>query len=295
MRAFQEAIRSAVLAEDGLTVLGRGLGLHSILAQLIRIYSAEGTAPAVAAADGGPQQALVFVLNVGRDQQEQLQEDLSTVSGAFRPIRFVNQEVGTSERAKVYLEGGCVIATAPILIVDCLNGRVNAKHISGLIVNDAHRVSDTSREAFIVRLFRTSNQSGFVKAFSEQPELLSGEFGKVEKILKSLFLRKLFLWPRFHLVVADSISAHNPEVIELLQPTTPLMSSIQRAIMDTMEACLAELRTAHSGDLAHLTVEDGLSRAFDKSVRNQLRSVWNKVSKKTRQLVDDLGVSTQAT
>ena len=48
-------------------------------------------------------------------------------------------------------------------------------------------------------------------------------------------------------------------------------------------------RTAHSGDLAHLTIEDGISRAFDKSVRNQLRSVWNKVSKKTKQLVTDLG------
>jgi hypothetical protein len=48
-------------------------------------------------------------------------------------------------------------------------------------------------------------------------------------------------------------------------------------------------RTAHSGDLAHLTIEDGISRAFDKSVRNQLRSIWNKVSKKTKQLVTDLG------
>ena len=56
---------------------------------------------------------------------------------------------GVAERAAVYLEGGCVIATAPILIVDSLNGRVNAKHVSGLIVNDAHRVSDTSRAAFI--------------------------------------------------------------------------------------------------------------------------------------------------
>jgi DNA excision repair protein ERCC-4 len=240
MLGFQEAILSEALAEDGLTVLGRGLGLHGILAQIVRIYSAAGTAPAVAAADGGPQQALVFVLNVGKDQQQQLEEDLSTVTGTHS-LRFVNQEVGTAERAKVYLQGGIVIATAPILIVDSLNGRVNAKHISGLIVNDAHRVTDTSREAFIVRLFRTSNQSGFVKAFTDQPELLSGEFGKVEKILKSLFLRKLFLWPRFHLTVADSISAHNPEVIELLQPATPLMVAIQRAVMDTMEACLAEL------------------------------------------------------
>ena len=52
---------------------------------------------------------------------------------------------------------------------------------------------------------------------------------------------------------------------------------------------MALQRTAHSGDLAHLTIEDGISRSFDKSVRNQLRSMWNKVSKKTKQLVTDLG------
>ena len=227
MLGYQEAILSEALEEDGLTVLGRGLGLHSILLQLIRIYSKVGTRPAVPAAEGGPRQALVFVLNVGKEQQEQLQEDLSAVSGVL-PIRFVNQEVGVAERAAVYLEGGCVIATAPILIVDSLNGRVNAKHVSGLIVNDAHRVSDTSREAFIVRLFRTTNQTGFVKAFSESADLFSGEFGKVSKVLASLYLRKLFLWPRFHLTVAESIARHNPEVIELSQPTSPLMGAIQR-------------------------------------------------------------------
>ena len=57
--------------------------------------------------------------------------------------------------------------------------------------------------------------------------------------------------------------------------------------MDTVVVTMQ--RTAHSGDLAHLTIEDGISRAFDKSVRNQLRSIWNKVSKKTKQLVTDLG------
>ena len=43
MLGYQEAILSEALEEDGLTVLGRGLGLHSILLQLIRIYSKVGT------------------------------------------------------------------------------------------------------------------------------------------------------------------------------------------------------------------------------------------------------------
>ena len=62
-----------------------------------------------------------------------------------------------------------------------------------------------------------------------------------------------------------------------------------RAVLDTMEACLGELRDTHGGDLGSLSVEDGMGRAFDKSVRTQLRSVWNKVGRKTKQLVSDLG------
>ena len=58
----------------------------------------------------------------------------------------------------MFQAGGCVAATAPILIVDFLNGRLNAGHVSGLLVNDAHRVTDNSREAFVIRLFRQARQ-----------------------------------------------------------------------------------------------------------------------------------------
>ncbi len=39
-------------------------------------------------------------------------------------------------------------------------------------------------------------QIGFIKAFTDQSEAVSRGFFKVEKIMKSLFVRKLMLWPR---------------------------------------------------------------------------------------------------
>ena len=78
----------------------------------------------------------------------------------------------------------------------------------------------------------------------------------------------------------------------LSHPSRPslIVSWGVRAVLDTMEACLGELRDTHGGDLGSLSVEDGMGRAFDKSVRTQLRSVWNKVGRKTKQLVSDLEV-----
>ena len=63
--------------------------------------------------------------------------------------------------------------------------------------NILFRVSATSTEAFILRLFHQSNSEGFVKAFSDQPEAFSFGFATLEKTLKLLYLRKVNLWPRY--------------------------------------------------------------------------------------------------
>jgi hypothetical protein len=51
-------------------------------------------------------------------------------------------------------QGGCFMVTSRILVLDLLNEKINAGKITGVIVNQAHRVTDTSTEAFIIRLYR---------------------------------------------------------------------------------------------------------------------------------------------
>ena len=53
-----------------------------------------------------------------------------------------------------------------------------------------------------------SFQSGFVKAFSDSPQSFTAGFCHVERVMKSLFVRKLFLWPRFHASVVATFEKH---------------------------------------------------------------------------------------
>lgn len=49
------------------------------------------------------------------------------------------------------------------------------------------------------------SQTGFVKAFSSSPESFTRGFCRVERVMKPLFVRNLYLWPRFQAVVNSSL------------------------------------------------------------------------------------------
>jgi len=51
-------------------------------------------------------------------------------------------------------------------------------------------------------------QTGFVKAFSDNSVAFTSGFCQVERIMKSLFVRKLYLWPRFQASVVALLDSH---------------------------------------------------------------------------------------
>lgn len=93
-------------------------------------------------------------------------------------------------------------------------------------------------------------------------------FAQVERIMKALFVKKLYLWPRFHSVVNSSLSKHKvnirinilievrvrlikkkfantffqPQVIELHAKLTQKMSNVQTALLDIMNFIVKELK-----------------------------------------------------
>lgn len=143
---------------DGLLVCARGLGMDAIIAKFIQL-SCTGS-------------DLVFILNattmanvlVGTIQS-------SGVSIDDVPVNIAN-ETAAQERKRLYDKGGPVFITSRILLVDLLRHRLAPDKISGLLIYDADEVTDTSQTAFIIRLFRKGNPTGFVRAFSEHPERL---------------------------------------------------------------------------------------------------------------------------
>ena len=50
--------------------------------------------------------------------------------------------------------------------------------VAGLLVLNAHNVTDTSGDGFAVRLFRRGNQRGFIRALSDQPSFFAAGFNK---------------------------------------------------------------------------------------------------------------------
>lgn len=117
--------------------------------------------------------------------------------------------------------------------------------------------------------------------------MVSG-FAKAEKTLKCLYLRKLHLWPRFHVYVSQDLEREPPDVVDVRVPMTNYMVGIQKAVIEVMDACLKEMRTTNKVDVEDLTVESGLFKSFDEIIRHQLDPIWHTLGKKTKQLVSDL-------
>ncbi|KAI9804998.1 MAG: hypothetical protein M1833_006301 [Piccolia ochrophora] len=280
---FQQELFQELRTEDELVVLARGLGLLRLVTNLLHSYDAAGDN---------------LVVLVGADERENgwIGEALAehaaiSRSPKARGLSLINTDsVSVGTRVKMYSMGGIFSITSRILIVDVLSKLLNPETITGVIVLHAERVIATSLEAFILRIYRQQNKTGFLKAFSDNPEPLTTGFSPLTTMMRNLFLRKPSLWPRFHISVANSLEGRKKaEVIELEVPMTENMKDIQTAIMECVEVTIGELKKANA-DLAmeDWNLDSALHRNFDAIVRRQLDPVWHRISWRTRQMVNDL-------
>ncbi len=161
-----------------------------------------------------------------------------------------------------------------------------------MYITRIRRISETSIESFIIRVFREKNSTGFIKAFSEDPETVQMGFAKVERLMTVLHLNKLYLWPRFRAEVTKSLESRvTPDVIELSISLSKNMKGIQNAILVAMNSCVGELKKACPNiDTSQMTLENGLFHAFDFMIKAQLEPEWHRVTYRTRQLINDVSV-----
>eukprot|EP00899_Mesostigma_viride_P022051 jgi/Mesvir1/302/Mv13626-RA.1 len=256
--------------------MAAGLGLTQVLASMVRLH-----------AEANPN-GLVLLINTTGPQRATLRHELHVQGASSCMPEEVNAEFTSAERQALYSNGGCIMVTSRILVVDLLSDRVRRNAIKGIIVVNAHRVTDSSAEAFIVRLYREGNADGFCRALSDSPPSFQGGFSKVERTMRCLFVRKLYLWPRFHVGVHDVLDAAPPDVIELRSSLTPLMQAIHGALTDVMGLCLRELKRCPAVDLSDVKLEDGMFKALGASLHAQLDPVWHTLGPKTKQVVSDL-------
>ncbi|GLT91150.1 hypothetical protein SLE2022_090520 [Rubroshorea leprosula] len=204
------------------------------------------------------------------------------------PLSDITADLPYTHRLSLYSSGRILLVSPRILIVDLLTNKAPASLISGLIFLSTHSLSESSTESFIVRILKSFKKDASVYAFSDKPHAMVSGFAKTERIMKSLFIKKLHLWPRFQVNVSDELERDPPEVIDIRVPMSKYMVGIQGAIVEVMDACLKEMRKTNKVDVEDLTVENGLFKSFDEIVRRQLDPIWHTLGKKTKQLVSDL-------
>ncbi|KAL5021200.1 hypothetical protein ScPMuIL_000355 [Solemya velum] len=271
---YENQIFLDLFHEDGLLVTAKGLGIERVFLNFLKVYSDPAN--------------LVLVLNTSSLEEDYLLEHLE--GDNVKPLpRVITNECNASDRQNIYLNGGVLFITSRILVVDLLTDRVPVENVSGILVYRAHRIVESCQEAFILRLYRQKNKTGFIKAFSDSPHSFTSGFCHVERTMRSLFVRKLYLWPRFHASVVTCLEQHKVDVVEIhVRLTTPMLAC-QTALLDLINACIQELKRCTTAiDTEEITAENAIGKSFDKVIRLQLDPIWHQLGPKTRQLVSDL-------
>ncbi|XP_019105059.2 DNA repair endonuclease UVH1 isoform X2 [Beta vulgaris subsp. vulgaris] len=279
MVQFHEHIISDLLEDEngGLVILSSGLSLSKLIATLLSLHSSD--------------QGTLLILSANPSQRKSilLSNPNPNPNPNFNggPIE-INTELPSHQRHALYSSGGVYFITSRILIVDLLTSKIPTSKIAGILILNAHSLTETSTEAFIVRILRSLNRNAYIRAFSDKPCAMVSGFAKAERIMKCLFVRKLHLWPRFQVYVSQELERNPSEVVDFRVPMNVAMKGIQKAIIEVMDACLKEMRKTNKVDVEDLTVENGLFKSFDEIIRRQLDPIWHNLGKKTKQLVSDL-------
>lgn len=242
---FHKDIINEIATESGLLVLARGLGLDSIIKSLVHLYA--------------DPKLLVFLISSENDDplmdlDEEKNMDLAIETAAH--INRVKTDHSIKERCRIYGRGGVIILSSRVLLMDLLHDRIPIPLITGVMIQNAHKVSEYGMDAFCLYLLRKQNEAAFIKAFSDDPESLIRGFSKAEKILKTLRISNLYLYPRFHIGINTELSHSKIEIVEINSTLTQRMRMIQMSILGILESSIGDICKDNSvSPSANLTCE----------------------------------------
>ncbi|XP_060516719.1 DNA repair endonuclease XPF isoform X2 [Cylas formicarius] len=257
-------------SQCALAIVAKGLNLDLVIFNILKVYCDPGN--------------LILVLNASDGEEKYFRDKLKNEN-----VHNINSGVNAADREEKYLSGGIHFITTRILVVDLLKNRICIDKITGLIVLRAHKIFESCQEAFALRLFRQGNKTGFVKAFTNSPESFTMGYCHVEKVMRALFVKGLFIWPRFHGLVRQSLKEYEPQVIELHVPISDSMKKLQSVLLELMNITVNELKKITNAlDIPEITVENCLIKKFHKILQAQLDLIWNQLGGKSKQLVSDL-------
>ncbi|XP_055603045.1 DNA repair endonuclease XPF [Uranotaenia lowii] len=270
MLEYERQMFFDLIHSDGLVVCAKGISYEKVLLNLLKIFCDPTT--------------LVLVINCSDYEEKMYTSKLDS-------NHIHESATNAAERERVYLQGGIQFISTRILVVDLLKGRIPIELITGIFVVRAHEIIESCQEAFALRLYRQKNKTGFIKAFSKNVEAFTFGYGHVEKVMRNLFVKELFIWPRFHGVIQKSLKPFEPVVVELQIPMSQNMILLQTNILDIMNYLVKNIKTLNRNvELQEVTVENCVTKKFHKILQAQLDTIWHQLSSQTKLIVADLKV-----
>ncbi|KAG5680775.1 hypothetical protein PVAND_010262 [Polypedilum vanderplanki] len=255
---------------DGLMICAKGVSYEKVIINLFKVYLNPAN--------------LILILNCDEYEENYLTKLLNSPL-----VRAAS--TNSNEREKIYLSGGIQFISTQVLVLDLLKNKIPTELITGIFVLRAHQVIESCQEAFALRLYRQKNKTGFIKAFTNSAEAFTFGYGHVEKVMRNLFVRELFLWPRFHAVIQRSLKTYEPVSVEFHVPLSSKLAQIQTNILDIMNFIVKELKRINpTVDLEEVTVENCVTKRFQKILQTQLDSIWHQLNAKTKLLITDLKI-----
>ncbi|XP_014261430.1 DNA repair endonuclease XPF [Cimex lectularius] len=274
MLEFENQMLLDVITGNNLLIAAKGLSIETVILNLIKVYCDPGN--------------LVLILGATVDEEQHYISQLESMGVNPLP-KVISSDNLSGNREELYLSGGVYFISSRILVVDFLKKRLPVPNITGMMVLRAHKILEKAQDAFALRLYRQKNHTGFISAFSRSPQTFSSGLMKLERIMKSLFVNNLILWPRFHATITMSLKEHQPEVIELHIDMTHSMKTIQASVLDCVDFCIKEIKRVNPMiETDEITVENALSKSFYKLLQIRLDPIWNQLSGRTKQLIADL-------
>ncbi|XP_055541301.1 DNA repair endonuclease XPF [Wyeomyia smithii] len=268
MLEYERQMFFDLLHADGLVVCAKGITYEKVLLNLLKIFCDPST--------------LVLVMNCTDFEEKLYTAELDR--------QYIHESsTNATEREKNYLLGGIQFISTRILVVDLLKNRIPVEMITGIFVLKAHEIIESCQEAFALRLYRQRNKNGFVKAFSKNVEAFTYGYGHVEKVMRNLFVKELFIWPRFHGSIQKSLKPFEPLVVEMQIPMSQNMILLQCNILDIMNCLVKNIKTLNRNvELQEVTVENCVTKNFHKILQAQLDTIWHQLSSQTKLIVADL-------
>ena len=181
---------------NGLYILGKGLDAFEIEKQLI--------------IESSKKHQLVFVFGISENDKQRIIWE-SANSGVEFLQKDIEKATMPKERAIHYNSNLVYFHSPGVLAKDFLQGIIDPKKISGIIINNSETVLKEPGLQLCLAYYRSSNQNGYIRAFSEK----ISEIIDLKKVADLLWIRYILLFPRFETNVKESIKLCDIQIVDI--------------------------------------------------------------------------------